>query len=93
MNVYPCICFQDGGEDLVFAVPDLPPKPTPSPGPCCGGGSSSGGGILGPCCGGGPATDSDEEAGLLDDEDLMEDYNCLGGGILNTCLPEVDMSR
>lgn len=34
--------------------------------------------------------DSDEEAGLLDDEDLMEDYNCLGGGILNTCLPEVD---
>lgn len=49
---------------------------------CCGGMSI--------CCGGPCGGDSDDEGGM-DGEDMEEgeDYNCLGGGILNACLPEV----
>ena len=73
-------------------MPDLPPKPAPAPGLCFGKGEAKDG-------------DSDsnsnigkgEEAGLLphdadqDDESMdgMDDYNCLGGGMLNACLPVV----
>lgn len=89
--------WQDGGEELVFAVPELQQKHHHSSGSCGGGG----GGLLGldACCGGGNiccggAAESDEEAGMDDDSDEeMDEYNCLGGGILNACLPEVGVVR
>lgn len=73
----------------MFAVPELQHRHTQSAGgggvglgldACCGGRSI--------CCGGTGPADSDDE-GMDDDVDEGEDYNCLGGGILNACLPEV----
>lgn len=71
----------------MLAVPELPPKPQVTGGLCEGGSGGGGGGFLGPCCGGGDS-DSDEERGY-DSEGEHEEYNCLGGGILAGCLPEV----
>lgn len=46
--------------------------------------------VLGASAGGGGYADSDEEDRMLgDDSEGEEDYNCLGGGILAGCLPEV----
>lgn len=81
----------------MFAVPELQQKQHSSG---CGAGSG-GGGLLGldACCGGsniccGGAAESDDEAGMDDDSDgEMDEYNCLGGGILNACLPEVNAVR
>ncbi|CAN0457237.1 unnamed protein product, partial [Laminaria digitata] len=90
-----------GGEELVFAVPELQQKQTTPAGggggllgPCCGAGGGGGGGSI---CGGGGGMggvmdgDSDEEGAMMgydsDGEDY--DYNCLGGGILAACLPEM----
>lgn len=83
--------MQDGGEELVFAVPELQHRHQHSS-------RFGGGGLLGleACCGGGSiccggAADSGDEGGGMDDDpgDEMDDYNCLGGGILNAILPEV----
>ncbi len=85
--------WQGGVEELVFAVPEPPQHAKPSGGGDCGG-------FLGPCfepcCGAGPSAyaDSDDEGGgEYESGDEMDDYNCLGGGILAGCLPEVRESR
>lgn len=71
----------------MFAVPEVQHKAGGG-----GTGTGDGGGLFGPCCGGDP--DSDEEGGIHDDDSEGEDeYNCLGGGILAGCLPEVGRER